>query len=68
MDMNGNRLGKGGVYADKEISELINQKSANKQTPMVTTIHPLQIVSNVPVEIHDQKINMIVTPNEVIRS
>ncbi|MDO9045974.1 MAG: hypothetical protein Q7U35_11850 [Methanobacteriaceae archaeon] len=39
----------------------------NEQTPMVTTIHPLQIVSNVPVEIHDQKINMIVTPNEVIR-
>lgn len=67
VDMNGNRLGKGGGYADKEIYELLNQKSVNKQTPIVTTIHPLQIVSNVPVEIHDQKINMIITPNDVIR-
>lgn len=67
VDMNGNRLGKGGGYADKEISELINQKSVNTQTPIVTTIHPLQIVNKVPLEIHDQKINMIVTPSEVIR-
>lgn len=67
VDMNGNRLGKGRGYADKEINELLNQKSINKGTPMVTTIHPLQIVNDVPVEIHDKKINMIVTPNEVIR-
>jgi 5-formyltetrahydrofolate cyclo-ligase len=67
VDMKGNRLGKGGGYADKEISELINQKSINKQTPIATTIHHLQIVNKVPLEIHDKQINMIVNPNEVIR-
>jgi 5-formyltetrahydrofolate cyclo-ligase len=67
VDMNGNRLGKGGGYADKEISELINQKSVHNQTPIATTVHPLQIINKVPLEIHDQKINIIVTPNEVIR-
>lgn len=67
VDKNGNRLGKGGGYADIEISELFKQKSIELSTPIVTTIHPLQIVAKVPVESHDQKINIIVTPNEVIR-
>lgn len=67
VDRNGNRLGKGGGYADIEISELFKQKSIETTTPIVTTIHPLQIVPKVPLEPHDQKINMIVTPNEVIR-
>lgn len=67
VDRNGNRLGKGGGYADIEISELFKQKSIENNTPIVTTIHPLQIVPKVPLEAHDQKINMIVTPNEVIR-
>ena len=67
VDKNGKRLGKGGGYADIEISELLKQKSIEFSTPIVTTIHPLQIVTKVPVESHDQKINMIVTPNEVIR-
>jgi len=67
VDRNGNRLGKGGGYADMEISELFKQKSIEISTPIITTIHPGQIVAKVPVESHDQKINMIITPNEVIR-
>lgn len=67
VDENGNRLGKGGGYADIEISELFKQKSIKISTPIITTIHPLQIVAKIPVELHDQKINMIVTPHEVIR-
>lgn len=67
VDKLGHRLGKGGGYGDIEISYLIENKCINKDTPIVTTIHPLQLVSNVPTQEHDQKINMIVTINEVIR-
>jgi 5-formyltetrahydrofolate cyclo-ligase len=60
-------LGKGGGFGDREINHLFKEKSIKTSTPIVTTIHPQQILPKVPVESHDQKINMIVTPNEVIR-
>jgi len=67
IDMNGNRLGKGGGYADREIERLFSEKSINENTPVVTTIHEIQIVQKVPSRHHDKKINMIVTPERVIR-
>jgi 5-formyltetrahydrofolate cyclo-ligase len=67
VDMNGNRLGKGGGYGDREISELFHQKAIDENTPIISTVHDVQIVEKVPVETHDKKINMIVTPKEVIR-
>lgn len=67
VDKLGHRLGKGGGYGDMEISYLIENKCITEDTPIATTIHPLQIVPMVPTEKHDQKINMIVTINEVIR-
>ena len=67
VDLNGNRLGKGGGYGDTEISHLFNEDSINNKTHIVTIVHQVQIVENIPMESHDQKINMIVTPNEVIR-
>ena len=67
VDKSGHRLGKGGGYGDKEISYLIKNDYITTNTPIATTIHPIQIISNVPTEKHDQKINMIVTINEVIR-
>ncbi|HEY0196771.1 MAG TPA: hypothetical protein VGC02_04265 [Methanobacterium sp.] len=38
-----------------------------KRTPIATTVHEAQIVEKVPLEPHDKKINMIVTPERVIR-
>ncbi|MGB9980472.1 5-formyltetrahydrofolate cyclo-ligase [Methanobacterium sp.] len=67
VDKSGNRLGKGGGYGDREISELLSEKTITTSTPVVTTIHEVQIIDNVPTEEHDQKINMIVTPQRVIR-
>ncbi len=67
VDLSGNRLGKGGGYGDMEISHLFEEKAVKTSTPIVTTVHELQIIDEVPVEIHDQKINMIVTPERVIR-
>ena len=67
VDKSGNRLGKGGGYGDIEISELFSKKAIITSTPVATTVHEIQIVDEVPVEEHDQKINMIVTPKTVIR-
>jgi 5-formyltetrahydrofolate cyclo-ligase len=67
VDKSGSRLGKGGGYGDREISELLFEKAITTSTPVVTTIHEVQIIDKVPTEKHDQKINMIVTPEKVIR-
>ena len=67
VDKSGNRLGKGGGYGDREISELISKKAITPSTPVVTTIHEIQIIGEIPTEEHDQKINMIITPERVIR-
>lgn len=67
VDKTGNRLGKGGGYGDREISELITKKAIIKTTPIATTVHEVQIIDEVPTEEHDQKINMIVTPERIIR-
>jgi len=67
VDLKGNRLGKGGGFADQEIAHLLNEKAINSDTAICTTVHPLQIVDDIITEEHDKKINMIVTPSMVIR-
>ncbi len=66
VDIKGNRLGKGKGYGDTEIKDLLNKKAINNKTPIVTTVHPLQIKEKIPTEKHDCKINMIVTPKNII--
>lgn len=68
VDLKGNRLGKGGGFADKEISNLLSEGAIDNYTPICTPVHPLQIVNKLPVEGHDEKINMIVTQDTVIRT
>lgn len=67
VDMDGGRLGKGGGYGDREIEYLKKTGSIKSDTPIVTTVHSLQIVERVPTEEHDQKINMVVTPEKILR-
>lgn len=68
VDKLGNRLGKGGGYGDREIADLFKKRLINKSTPIATTIHPLQIVLNIPLESHDMKLNMIVTTKEIFKT
>ena len=63
VDVRGNRLGKGGGYGDREISFF--QKKFGK-VPVITTVHEMQIVEDVPHEAHDTKVDIIVTPERVI--
>ena len=67
VDLTGGRLGKGGGFADQEISHLLKIKSITKDTLIVTLVHEIQIIDEVPIEAHDEKINMIVTPERIIR-
>ena len=67
VDMYGGRLGKGGGYGDMEISYLKNNNIIGVETPIVTTVHEIQIIGRVPMEPHDEKINMIVTPKRILR-
>ncbi len=67
VDLGGGRLGKGGGFGDQEISHLRNFKFITNDTPVVTMVDEMQIVEMVPREAHDMKINMIVTPERIIR-
>jgi 5-formyltetrahydrofolate cyclo-ligase len=67
VDMCGGRLGKGGGYGDMEISYLKNNKLIKPDTPIVTTVDEIQIIEKIPLEPHDEKINMIITPERIIR-
>ena len=67
VDRNGGRLGKGRGYGDMEISFLLNKGVIGLKTPIVSTVHQIQLIENVPLELHDRKINMVVTPEHVIR-
>ena len=67
VDKEGNRIGKGKGFGDREIQDLLNCRLIDNNTPQVTTIHPLQLVESVIMDKHDKKLNMIVTTEEVIR-
>ena len=61
----GRRLGKGHGYADLEYALL--RELGNPAVPLVTTVHPLQVVDAFPVEAHDAPLTLIATPDEVIQ-
>ena len=67
VDKCGNRIGKGKGYGDREIEDLFNKNLINEDTPLVTTIHPFQLIDHIPMERHDRRLNMIVSTDEVIR-
>jgi 5-formyltetrahydrofolate cyclo-ligase len=64
VDPSGWRLGKGGGYGDIEIRKIKDQFGA---VPVLTTIHPLQMVESVPHLDHDTKVDIIVTPEKICR-
>lgn len=65
----GVRLGKGGGYSDLEYGVLREAGKVGARTPVVTTVHPLQVLERgaIPREPHDVTLDWIVTPEETIR-
>ena len=64
----GARIGKGEGYSDLEYAILRGLGLVKDSTPVVTTVHEMQVVENeVAVEAHDVPMDAIVTPDRVIR-
>jgi len=63
----GARLGKGGGYCDLEYGLLREEGKVRESTPILTTIHPLQLLTErIPMLPHDLPVDFLVTPTEVI--
>ncbi len=65
VTITGKRLGKGGGFADREYALLVNKKLIKPSTPVLTTVHPLQIVKDLPQDEHDLHVDIIVTPKDI---
>jgi 5-formyltetrahydrofolate cyclo-ligase len=67
VNRQGARVGKGGGYSDLEFALLTQEKKIDRRTPIVTAVHPLQIITEeIPMTEHDIPLSAIVTPMEVI--
>jgi 5-formyltetrahydrofolate cyclo-ligase len=67
VDRKGARLGKGAGYSDIEVGLLAEVGLIQAETTIVTTVHQLQVVEvEIPEAEHDFRVDLIVTPDEVI--
>lgn len=68
VDRKGVRVGKGGGFSDLEFALLVEAGLVDERTVITTTVHPLQVVdSDLPETDHDFRVDIIVTPDDVIR-
>ena len=63
----GERLGKGGGFADREYALLLSAQKITPETPVLTTVHEIQILPEIPQEPHDLRLDLIVTPDRILR-
>ena len=66
VSRSGVRVGKGGGYSEIEYGILRELGLVDDATPVVTTVHELQIVDEVPASEHDLTVDNIVTPSRII--
>jgi len=68
VNRRGERLGKGGGYSDLEFGLLREAGVVGLRTPVVTTVHPLQILEDgIEMLPHDIPLDWIVTPDATVR-
>ena len=64
----GVRIGKGGGYSDIEFALLTETGAVDERTVVATTVHPLQVLDEeLPETSHDFRVDLVVTPDEVLR-
>ena len=69
VNARGGRVGKGGGYSDLEFALARTLGSVGENTPVITTVHELQVVDeDIPMSGHDVPLDIIVTPERVIRT
>lgn len=66
----GARLGKGGGFSDLEYAVAREAGLVGTSTPIVTTVHDLQVVEegDVPMTDHDIPLDLVVTPTRVLET
>ena len=66
----GGRTGKGGGFADLELGIFRDYGLVHDETPIVTTVHGIQVVDDERVVMvdHDTPLDWIITPDEVIET
>ncbi|MEO0091273.1 MAG: 5-formyltetrahydrofolate cyclo-ligase [candidate division WOR-3 bacterium] len=69
VDLQGNRLGKGKGYGDREYEELLSRKLLKPDAKVITIVHECQIVPDFSklVTEKDIKVDYILTPQKVIK-
>jgi 5-formyltetrahydrofolate cyclo-ligase len=68
VNARGGRVGKGGGYSDLEFALARALGSVDEDTPVITTVHDLQVVDDdIPMTAHDVPLDVVVTPERVIR-
>jgi 5-formyltetrahydrofolate cyclo-ligase len=69
VNPNGARVGKGGGYSDLEFALARATGAVGAQTPVLTTVHSLQVLKDeIPMTAHDVPVDLVVTPERVIRT
>ena len=67
VNRGGTRIGKGGGYADLEFGLAMAAGIVGPDTPVVTTVHPVQLLDEeLPWTHHDVPLSYIATPHETI--
>jgi 5-formyltetrahydrofolate cyclo-ligase len=68
VDRRGARVGKGGGFSDLELGLLVETGAIDERTVIVTTVHRLQVLDErLPETAHDFRVDLVVTPDEVLR-
>jgi 5-formyltetrahydrofolate cyclo-ligase len=68
VNRHGARIGKGAGYSDIEVALLTEAGLFSDRTVIATTVHDLQVLDEpLPETEHDFRVDLIVTPTEVIR-
>jgi 5-formyltetrahydrofolate cyclo-ligase len=69
VDESGARLGKGGGFSDLELAVAAEAGLVDAYTVVVTTVHELQVLAGgiVPTTDHDIHVDLVVTPDRVLR-
>jgi 5-formyltetrahydrofolate cyclo-ligase len=70
VSRDGARLGKGGGYSDLEYALCRQAGLVDAQTPIVTTVHALQVVPDGAIEMtrHDISLSWFATPEDVVQA
>lgn len=64
----GARIGKGEGYSELEFAILRELGLVDQQTPILTTVHDVQVVEKIDLDPYDVPVDWIVTPTQVIET